>query len=520
MHIPFFGIEAPDGIGTIFDRHHAPDSSRAVACIATAVGAGHLEGGGALARFFDERTAALLEVFVKAGVPLVCLEAMQGSAGRLDAMGASVGALLRRGKVQVWGVDDLALERRMVEALNEAASARAGNDRLLARVDGLFDDLLAGSPPSAAVELLKIRERPSGSPDLYEAAKGLLSLEKRLPHRLPADLKRALLALVRQRECDQDIAMLEQEELLRRLKRHAQLGLLDPGRATTFRTPPADSTLVTTETDLGVVRMPAHDRAALAHCRALAGVGGDFLATSYTMQEYQVYQSSNLFPRNRHVNPLSSDVDQNTEVAKRALGLARLLGVDLSSYPNLRKLFESCQALQPLAGKDIYKVLAQLVRGAWDAFSSLPGYAPGEAALIACARQLRLLSKLARLELAPEDYDQAVEEIDDASMSRILETLADQGGRVESGLLEEARRFDERRDLLLSFYQNARRRASGMAAGTLRRMEELGMARAVLVCLGFHVPTVRATWAGEGVSFLFLHPSHKDLPLPLTGGKP
>jgi hypothetical protein len=151
-------------------------------------------------------------------------------------------------------------------------------------------------------------------------------------------------------------------------------------------------------------------------------------------------------------------------------------------------------------------VLSDAVPKAFAYFEAEAFRSSDERHVMSCLTRWALLKKLVSLQLSPELYDQLVEVVDDAFLALILNSLQSHGVKVAPEVWADARRFDERRDFFISFYDSARKRASGMALGTLQQMDQLRVDKALLICLGFHRATVKATLESEQVPFWILYP--------------
>ena len=504
--IPIFKVEIPDHYATVMDSNYEPDvtSGCAVVCLTAVMNDGSPFGEN-LARLADERLTQTLDIFIKAGVSLVCVEAMEGAHGRPDGMGAKVHERLRQGDVRVVGVDNLALESVMTSVWAEAQMSAT-------RYDGLFADVLDCielrasqlATPSLS-KFLQLRHKYEGGRiSVGVLLKDLFELEEATRCYLPADIKKPLIAIRREAEMDAATANAEQQELIARLKQNASEGVLDPERVTTFRKKlesgiaPSQSELTThayanptPPQEYANVPLAPHEAAALAYFRLRLGIDPGNLVLALSGLELEAYQS-------RH----SKERDDPRE----SCDMAQILGVGLNAYPNFCKFIESRQALRSIEADDPYQVLSDAAPKAFAYFEAKAFRGSDERQVMSCLTRWALLKRLVSLQLAPELYDQLVETLDDAFLAIILATLQSAGVTVAPDVLAAARRFDERRDFFISFYDSARKRASGMALGTLQQMDQLSIDKALLICLGFHRPTVKATLASEQIPFWILYP--------------
>jgi hypothetical protein len=233
-----------------------------------------------------------------------------------------------------------------------------------------------------------------------------------------------------------------------------------------------------------------HEAAALAYFRLRLGIDPGSLVLSLSGLELEAYQS-------RHAEK---------DDPRESCDMAQILGIGLNAYPNFCKFIESRQALRSIQADDPYQVLSDATPKAFAYFEAEAFRGSDEPQVMSCLTRWSLLKKLVSLQLSPELYEQLVEVVDDAFLAIILESLQSAGVTVAPEVLASARRFDERRDFFISFYDSARKRASGMALGTLQQMDQLSVDKALLICLGFHRPTVKATLESEQIPFWILYP--------------
>ena len=504
--IPIFKVEIPDRYAVVMDSNYTLDvtSGRAVVCLTAVMNDGS-PFGEKLARSADERLTQSLDIFINGGVSLVCVEAMEGTRGRPDAMGAKVYERLRKGDVRVVGVDNLELESAMTRVWTEAQMSAM-------RYDGLFADVLRCieqrasllASPSLGKFLQLKREYEGGKISVGVLLKDLFELEEATRCYLPADIKKPLIAIRREAEMDVTTANAEQQELIARLKQNAGEGVLDHERVTTFRkklesgVAPSWSELTTYEyanptppEEYASTPLAPHEAAALAYFRLRLGIDPGSLVLPLRGSELEAYQSRHSYER---------------DDPRESCDMAQILGISLNAYPNFCKFIESRQALRSIHADDPYQVLSDATPKAFAYFEAEAFRGSDERQVMSCLTRWALLKKLVSLQLSPELYDHLVAEVDDAFLTVILGSLQSAGVAVAPEVLAAAQRFDERRDFFISFYDSARKRASGMALGTLQQMDQLNVDKALLICLGFHRPTVKATLESEQVPFWILYP--------------
>lgn len=504
--IPIFKVEIPDGFATVMDSNYEPDitSGRAVVCLTAVMNDGSPFGEN-LARLADERLAQTLDIFIKGGVSLVCVEAMEGTRGRPDAMGVKVHERLRTGDARVVGVDNLDLESVMTRVWAEAQMSTTRYDGLFADVLGCIERRASQLAGPSLGNFLRLRhEYEAGRISVGVLLKDLFELEEATGCYLPADIKKPLIAIRREAEMDAQTANAEQQELIARLKQNASEGVLDPERVTTFRkklesgVAPSQSELMTYEyasptppEEYSRLPLAPHEAAALAYFRLRLGIDPGNLVLSLSGLELEAYQS-------RHA--------KEKDDPRESCDMAQILGIGLNAYPNFCKFIESRQALRSIEANDPYQVLLDAAPKAFAYFEAKAFRGGDERQVMSCLTRWGLLKKLASIQLSPELYDLLVETVDDAFLAVILNSLQSAGVTVAAEVLASARRFDERRDFFFSFYDSARKRASGMALGTLQQMDQLSVDKALLICLGFHRPTVKTTLESEQIPFWILYP--------------
>ena len=504
--IPIFKVEIPDRYATVMDSSYEPNvaSGRGVVCITPVMNDGSPFGEN-LARLADERLAQTLDIFIKGGVSLVCVESMEGTRGRPDAMGTKVYERLRKGDVRVVGVDNLELESMMTRVWTEAQTSTARYGGLFADVLGCIERRATQLASPSLSKFLRLRhDYESGSISFGVLLKDLFELEEATRCYLPADIKKPLIAIRREAETDVTTANAEQQELIARLKETASKGVFDPERVTTFRKKlesgiaPSRAELTTyafanpaPPEQYSKVPLAPHQSAALTYFRLRLGIDPGNLVLSLSGSELEAYQS-------RHA--------RENEDPRESCDMAQILGIGLNAYPNFCKFIESMQALRSIQADDPYEAVSDSVPKAFAYFEAEAFRGSDERQVMSCLTRWALLKKLVSLQLLPERYDQLVENVDDAFLTIILEWLQSTGVTVAPELLASARRFDERRDFFINFYDSARKRASGMALGTLQQMDQLKVDKALLICLGFHRPTVTATLQSEQIPFWILYP--------------
>lgn len=503
--IPIFKVEVPDRYATVKDSYYDPDvtSGRGVVCLTAVMNDGSPFGEN-LARLADERLTQTLEIFIKEGVSLVCVEAMEGTRGQPDAMGTKVHERLSKGDVRVVGVDNLELESVMMRVAAEAKMSTTRYDGLFADVLGCIERRASQLATPSLGKFLRLRHDYEGGISIGTLLKDLFELEEETRCYLPADIKKPLIAIRREAEMNAATANAEQQELIARLKETASKGVIDPERVTTFRKklesgmPPSQSELTTYEfanptppREYSSVPLAPHEAAALAYFRLRLGIDPGSLVLSLSGSELEAYQS-------RHA--------KEKDDPRESCDMAQILGIGLNSYPNFCKFIESRQTLRSIEADDPYQVLSDAAPRAFAYFEAEAFRGTDERQVMSCLTRWALLKKLASLQLSIELYDQLVETVDDAFLAVILDSLSSAGITVGPEVLAAARRFDERRDFFISFYESARKRASGMALGTLQQMDQLSVDKALLICLGFHRSTVKATLESEQIPFWILYP--------------
>jgi hypothetical protein len=514
MKAPGFGIELPDGCGTVVDYRTEPQSRVAVACLVTAFAD---PGGLVDAGRIDAAYARLLEAFcTKGGVRVVGAEDMEGTQGAPGVLGPKAAEAVRRAGARLVGVDSLGLAAEM-RAVQQESVRLAGHHRdLFAAVEACFRDAAGRRPAGPFRDFLGLLlAKDSDGLPLSRAAGGLLALEGRLDAPLPPDAKRTLLAFAHGAELDAAAAEAERQELLRRVERHAGLGLLHPDLAARFRAKPRGADAAAgpkrVRTEAGTLTLSAAELDALRVAHDVV----DNLKMGAVEATQMVWTGQQNVRAARHgFNRTSDLIDSASLGLPPLLHVARVLGIDLDCYPNLRRYVQQSELLVPALGPQFTEKAQAAVEKAWAHVEQRVCRAPEERGLVEALRRARLLLRLALLEVTPDAYDELTDLADECSLASVLDALAAAGARVDPGMTQAARVLDGRRDRFPRFYECAQARARGMAERTADLAGENG-GRAVLICLGFHQPTVRAVWRARRLSYLFTFP-----PVGGAGGNP
>lgn len=516
MHIPGFDIEFPDDMGKVVENHANSKSKRSVACIATGIRGGHLGNQpetDRLIKIIDEQAGSLLDIFVRNGVRVICLESMEGRDGRIDAMGPSITAVLRNRSIDPFGVDNLALECKMFDVLNHVAASSTQYKLLFLTFSRILLQVISQHASTMMAQFITLRERYSqGQANLYEVGSELYQFSKALKIHVPNDALRALIALSCLYEFNDKDANQEQIELLERLKKNAEAGVFDPEMMTTFKrtaleVSSRDELNEYFQVDFSPVRLKGYELRALNYSRALLGLGGLPIAFSGSIDDSQVWQSAYHARQARYAGSKESlEMFQSVEQFERMYNIAHILGIDIQSYPQLCRYAESSHMLLEFGGRDYLAQVLQTIEQTWSFFEIHIPQTQQDRHLMRLMICFRLLRKLSLLQLVPSEYDYLIEHMDDSSLGKMVETLSNLGIRVDRETMREVTQFDQKRDFILSFYDNARQRANSMAIRTLEHMDKVNANQAVLICLGFHLPTIKSVWSGQNVSYSIILP--------------
>jgi hypothetical protein len=109
------------------------------------------------------------------------------------------------------------------------------------------------------------------------------------------------------------------------------------------------------------------------------------------------------------------------------------------------------------------------------------------------------------LEITPVEYSDLSAELPDYRLGDVLAEVEGAGVPIDASVKAAAAEFDSVRGRLLSFYDRARQRARQMASRAVDFARADG-GQALLVCLGFHQPTVQAAWRAERITHLIVMP--------------
>jgi len=552
MRIPGFDIEFPTNPGKVLGSYTHPQSKRSVACIGLAVQGAHLGNQQREDhRFFkmlDEQAGKLLDTFVSNGVRVICLDHMEGYGNGIAAIASPIAAVLRRHSVTPFGVDNLALVRKMSEVINYATMSSSQYQRLFLTFSRIVLPLISQHTSPMIARFITLREGYDQERIGYcEVSSELNQLSQALNIRVPKDIRRVLIALAGQCEMDEKVVNQEQSELLERLKKNAEAGVFDPEMMTTYRRAAleasgsdelhersqidlsrawlrntdrrlldyartrlgdASSLYEGFQVDFSPVRLKGFELRALDYARTRLGlelVVERFISSS---DDEHASQSASLSRQARYEgSEVSLNLFRSVEHLETIYNLAHLLGIDMQAYPQLSRYSEFAHMLLEFGGQDFQMQVLQTVEQAWVFFEKHIPKTSQERHLMMAMRRYRLLRKLSLLRLTPYEYDDLIENLDDCSLSKVVETLSHLGIGFDMAAMPEIAQFDQRRDFLRSFYDNTRQRASSMALRTLEHMDTVQANQAVLICLGFHLPTIMSIWSGQPISYSIIVPT-------------
>jgi hypothetical protein len=430
----------------------------------------------------DDEFAGRLKVFLTEGnVKVVAVEDMEGEQGRSAILGPATEAALRQSGTRTVGVDALLLSAEMRKIQELSLSLRAQHANLFQAVRAAFQRLADLSPSSLLADFVRtfLRHRkPSGQFDANATGKALLDLAGRTHTVLPTDVTRALEGLARQSLFDEKRYATEMEELVRRAKANWER-LLSPKEkeATRVVIERLKPFYLTGETERYYISYDANERRTTELEERLK-------ATHFDSESATLMLIGDRLPD--------------------LIDVARVMGVDIEAYPNICRLSEKACLMRPLIGEGYAQRTLAAIERAWAMLENAAATSDNERTLLAGLPGVSVLERLAFLEVQPAEYND-ISDLGDGVLTNTVAALAALGVAVDPSVVRSATKYDSLRVTFERFYDLARRRARQMASLTVELARKHGN-RGVLICLGFHVPTIKATWVAERVTYEIILP--------------
>jgi hypothetical protein len=195
----------------------------------------------------------------------------------------------------------------------------------------------------------------------------------------------------------------------------------------------------------------------------------------------------------------------------QVLELARVLGIDLNPYQSLTAYARHIRLLgsvEPVSGATLLtehsRVIASCLRCLESAILD-----NRQTRLAQSQRIAHCLSRLAKLELPPNDVDELLENLEEYRIASVVSLLQDEDVRLPQSVEAHAREFDSKRNALVGFYLGARKRATQMGLHTAQQMVTRRLDRAVLICLGYYVDAIVDVLNAESLRCVVIHPKFR-----------
>ncbi len=190
----------------------------------------------------------------------------------------------------------------------------------------------------------------------------------------------------------------------------------------------------------------------------------------------------------------------------RTVGMAAFLNVDFASYSGLQNANEMSYVLIRIGESGQTPVSTKVMSAIGLYFDLLNTICGEEAELLRVIRRVSILERLARLQFTPDDYTSFEDELRNDSLFSIVETLARYNILVPAIHSNLISRFDRDCAKYQKYYEIAQQRGKTIAANTVTTMEELSMDSAILLCSGFHIPTVCLALSRKNISYTVIMP--------------
>ena len=503
MAVQPFALQFPEKTAWVVGDVAVPKSPIRVGCLITIV----VTPGMPLdAGRVDELCAAILKTFFDDGVRTVAIEDAEGPLTQSGILGPRSNALLKARKIRLVGVDRLGDIAEMRAIQTEAMQKAQQFQALFRTVNTAVADVAARLPPGPFADLFKLRlGKDDESTRMFAEVPRLFALERQFGRSLPADARRLLRGLELTEQVKGNSLAGELEELKRRMSERAQNGVLADDAPSRLPNPDAEpAEPIRLQTGTGMVALNGHQVGLLRRCAEMVeGVEKGMIPMSiYGLKAGQ--KQAKTGPAGSATDQfITKAVDQNQSVQHYIADTAEVLGIDLDDYPMLRRVMQQSQMMAGAAQDGVLAAYRQAFDKAWSHLESC--VTPKERELLGSIGKARQLQRLSALEITPEEYSDLSAELAEYCLVDVLAEVAAAGVAVDAKVKVAAKEFDAVRVRLLRFYDLARQRGRQMASRTLEFAREDG-GQALLVCLGFHQPTVQATWQAERVSHLVVIP--------------
>lgn len=517
MEDPLFRsrVYIPDDNGTVAQYFQAETGKKKVVCLVKVYGPYESEA--------DSNFGKILEIYLRnSGIRLICWENAEGPlelnqmslSGEISSVLANYQSakklfrqtlkttkslikafLSARSTIKIFGVDNMGWADEMRKVQEKALSSWPKYQPVFETLRKELHKAASDLRKPEIQDLITFEEGwENSSVGFAELSQHLLDLADRVHISLPVDVLKCLIANVRGTQLRPEAVEKERDELLARVQMYAKYG-------STIRQDMVSELLKDALED-STGSFSEQLTKAQRHVRRIA--------EPLSMPALDVTKRQIVLQPDRNpiggFNLLSRTVAMSAMYLEVVFDLARALKIDLLPYSNLAHYAEQMNLLSSIAGTTIAIKMGDKINLAFRTLESKVVDTPQEKAILVARRRLDLLERLGQMILTPERYDMLMADLDDSTLEKVIETLASQGRRFSTPVRDKARDFDKERDYFSKFYDRARKRASGMAKRTLGLMEEQRTDVAILICLGFHIPSVCNVLSANRASYTVIHP--------------
>ncbi len=175
------------------------------------------------------------------------------------------------------------------------------------------------------------------------------------------------------------------------------------------------------------------------------------------------------------------------------------------AYPNVNLFIGHLILQSELKAERLFKEITRLQ----DEIQSKLARIPEEKAIISLLKDHRLLQKLFALELTPEDYEAIKGREEAFRPSRLAKRFleANRSKRVKDVQFIHTKEIDRLFEKALTFYQGVKGRDGEMLLNVVRRLQETGQDKAIIVTGGFHSAPFRTFFESKGYSYVSITPN-------------
>lgn len=535
MYDPVFKVDIPETLGELDDHYMSDTSKQSVVCLVGAVGSPEIEAQ------VDQNRAQLLDIYrTKGNVHLICLDALEGellhharhasspkveewirlqhSPPQLIWKGFTETKSLRKAlkrvlqPLVVYGIDDLNRYQKMLTIQQYAQNNWTTYSRAFSAIR---QALVRAAPDPHIKKLIELRSRWDALEGDNSSANSrqLLEIAQGLNIDLPQDMRIILTVFTRQSSPTSDQ---EYDELKQRLK-----NCMDNI---------SDNMLVNMADLVGyfmgnVSGDPLEN--IVEHCigHRKDDLRRNMIGSSPIIQSRiehcrdVIHTATSDGPRMREMTIVLhkgqqdlfggdiKDIVLQAENLKALFDMAHILGINVSCYPGLVRLYEGTSLLALLITETGRRSIDSLM----DIFDGALGYVVHSCSecgdLLQAAEYHSLLENIAQLALTPDQGDQFLVMEDHCYLRAVIEVLLKYGIKLDDNILNISKDFDNKRDYFRSFDKIALERVEIMANRTIDYMKAHDADKAVLLCLGFYAPAICRVFKDKNVAYRMVNVS-------------